>query len=153
MAAAWSRTSGGTSTGGVTAVGRAIGAMTTPRSIWRGIARPGHPTKLAWWGPARRLGWSLREAQSRGQGPHEAGSFPPPNGPSGHASCARPLATLLSRPGLAHIGGHDGAVPAPIDSTRSASHPEVNDVLSLAERRHVETPSWYVCHKVGASAL
>src|SRR5579875_1722929 len=50
MAAAWSRTSGGPSTGGVTAVGRAIGAMTTPRSIRRGIG-PGHPTKLAWWGP------------------------------------------------------------------------------------------------------
>jgi len=50
MAAAWSRTSGGTSTGHAKAVGRATGAMTTPRSIWRGT-RPGHPTKLAWWGP------------------------------------------------------------------------------------------------------
>ena len=41
---------GGTSIGHAKAVGRAISAMTTPRSTWRGIG-PGHPTKLAWWGP------------------------------------------------------------------------------------------------------
>src|SRR5579875_428008 len=70
----------GPSTGRATAVGGAISAMTTPRSTWRGT-RPGHRTKLAWgphqtgsdgeppsWGPARRLGWSLREAWSRGEG-------------------------------------------------------------------------------------
>ncbi len=51
MAAARSRTSGGPSTGRVTAVGRATSAMTTPRSTWRGIARPGRPTQPAWWGP------------------------------------------------------------------------------------------------------
>jgi len=34
ITAAWSKTSGGPSTGGVTAVGRAIGAMTTPRATW-----------------------------------------------------------------------------------------------------------------------
>ncbi|HLH67534.1 MAG TPA: zinc ribbon domain-containing protein, partial [Candidatus Dormibacteraeota bacterium] len=63
---------GRTSTGGVTAVGRAIGAMTTPRSTWRGIG-PGHPTKLAWWGPRP---WARLEPPG-GAEPRSGGSTRP----------------------------------------------------------------------------
>ena len=75
MAAARSRTSGGPSTGGVTAVGRATGAMTTPRAIWRGIG-PGHPAKLAWWGsrPSARLEPS-GGAEPRSGGPTRPASW------------------------------------------------------------------------------
>src|SRR5579875_2601647 len=61
MAAAWSRTSGGPSTGGVTAVGRAVNAMTTPRSTSGEVSARGTP-------PSRLRGVPGETRASRARG-------------------------------------------------------------------------------------